>query len=313
MRLAAFEWLQEQVLIYGDVLPRDILEKGYEYQGERITLIGPSGIWKPRQFTLPLSITTVYDNPYKDSLGGENFLYHYRGEDPYHRDNAGLREVMRQRVPLIYFFAIVKGRYLPTWPAFVIKDEPQMLTFTVQIDDKSSISSDSAEANIRYFNNGTIHERSSQNGALLLQENEDYVRRSYISATVKVRLHQKSFRERVIEAYQQQCAFCRLKHTELLDAAHIIPDSDIRGEPLITNGLSLCKIHHAAFDSNLISVTPQYRIAVRRDVLAETDGPMLRYGIQQLNNQVIILPNNKKYWPDRERLETRYERFIKAG
>jgi len=297
MRLAAFKWLQEQILIYGDDLPRIILEKGYEFQGERITLIGPSGIWKPKQFTLPISITTVFGSHYRDSFSQANFLYHYRGEDPNHRDNRGLREAMRHQVPLIYFFSIAKGKYLPIWPAYVTEDDPQLLTFTIAVDDKALVS----------------NRRNTGNGSLLLQEDEAYYRRSYISSTVKVRLHQKSFRERVIEAYQQQCAFCRLKHTELLDAAHIIPDNDPWGEPLITNGLSLCKIHHAAFDSNIISVTPQYKIEIRQDVLTETDGPMLKYGIQQLNNQVIILPHNKKFWPDRERLEARYERFIKAG
>ena len=48
IRLAAFEWLKKQTTLYGDILQRDLLEKGFEYDGERITLVGPQGIWKPR-------------------------------------------------------------------------------------------------------------------------------------------------------------------------------------------------------------------------------------------------------------------------
>jgi putative restriction endonuclease len=98
-----------------------------------------------------------------------------------------------------------------------------------------------------------------------------------------------------------------------LDAAHIIYDSDDLGEPIVNNGLSLCKIHHAAFDSNIIGVTPDYNLVVRGDVLGEFDGPMLRYGIQQLHEQKIILPKSKKLWPDQNRLEIRYKRFREVG
>ena len=43
-----------------------------------------------------------------------------------------------------------------------------------------------------------------------------------------------------------RCALCRLRHQELLDAAHITPDSEAEGEPLVSNGVVLCKLHHAA-------------------------------------------------------------------
>ena len=56
----------------------------------------------------------------------------------------------------------------------------------------------------------------------------------------------------MLEAYQSQCAFCRLRRAELLDAAHIIPDSHPLGEPRVSNGLALCKIHHAALTATLL-------------------------------------------------------------
>jgi len=140
-----------------------------------------------------------------------------------------------------------------------------------------------------------------------------YAKRSYITASIKNRLHQKSFRERVLQAYREQCTFCKLKFVELLDAAHIISDGEELGDPIVINGLSLCKIHHAAFDANIIGVTPDYQIKVREDILQETDGPMLRHGIQELQNQKIILPSNKSMWPDRDRLMIRYAKFRDAG
>ena len=80
------------------------------------------------------------------------------------------------------------------------------------------------------------------------------------------------FRERVLEAYRHQCALCHLKHDELLDAAHIIPDADPEGEPVVSNGLALCRLHHSAFDKFFIGVRPDYRIEVRPDLLEEEDG-----------------------------------------
>jgi hypothetical protein len=75
-------------------------------------------------------------------------------------------------------------------------------------------------------------------------------------------------------------AFSTDGHAELLDAAHIVPDSDAMGEPRVSKGLSLCKLHHAAFDSFLVSVTPDYSIQVRPSVPEEEDGPMLEHGLK---------------------------------
>jgi putative restriction endonuclease len=116
----------------------------------------------------------------------------------------------------------------------------------------------------------------------------------------------------VLEAYRSQCAFCRLRHAELLDAAHIIPDNDLGGEPVVNNGLSLCKIHHAAYDRHFIGVTPDYQIVVRDDLLQEIDGPMLRHGIQGIHSQRLLLPKKEAERPDRDRLALRYEQFRKA-
>ena len=135
-------------------------------------------------------------------------------------------------------------------------------------------------------------------------------RREYITSAFRRRVHQRSFRERVLKAYQEQCALCRLRHEELLDAAHIIPDADPEGEPIVQNGLSLCKLHHAAYDRNFLTIRPDYIIEVRRDVLEEEDGPMLRHGLKGMHGNRIILPKSVGQRPDPARLERRYEQFL---
>jgi putative restriction endonuclease len=126
-------------------------------------------------------------------------------------------------------------------------------------------------------------------------------------------VHQASFRERVLAAYRRSCSVCRLRHAELLDAAHILADTHPRGDPVVPNGLALCKIHHAAFDANILGVRPDYVIEIRTDVLEEHDGPMLRYGLQQMNGTKLVLPRREDQRPERDRLEERYEAFRLAG
>ena len=51
------DWLSQSMEIYGDVLPRSILEEGFYYKGARVPLLGPQGIFKPKIFPeMPLSI-----------------------------------------------------------------------------------------------------------------------------------------------------------------------------------------------------------------------------------------------------------------
>jgi putative restriction endonuclease len=294
IRVAAFNWLSEQAMVHGDVLPRRRLEQGFEFQGQRIPLIAPQGIFKPRILDLPISITTAPRGEYDDYFGPDNFLtYRYRGVDPDHKDNIGLRRIFEQRRPLIYFHGIDPGKYLAVWPVYIIADDPSHLAFKVALDDISPAEMATSTA-------GVVRDDS-------------YARRAYLTATVKLRLHQRSFRERVLDAYRSQCAFCGLRHRELLDAAHIIPDNVPESRPTVDNGLALCKLHHAAYDSFMIGVTPDFVIHVREDILAEEDGPILRHGLQGLHLTDLTLPPLRSQWPSKDALEWRYRRFKESA
>jgi putative restriction endonuclease len=255
--------------------------------------MGPQGIFKPRLCRWPISITTVPvpddgQRPYDDAIGVDGLLrYRYRGTDPKHHENVGLREVMLRKTPLIYFHGLVAGKYVADYPVFIVGDEPSTLTFTISVDDR-------------------------QFASLGSQEDvgpEVEIRRRYVTRQVQQRLHQRAFRERVLEAYERVCTICRLKRNVLLDAAHIVGDTEERGLPSVPNGLALCRLHHAAFDAHLIGVTPEYRVEVREDVLHETDGPMLLHGLQGFHGATIHLPRLDRHRPDRGLLEERYARF----
>jgi putative restriction endonuclease len=295
VRVAVFKWLSDQVKLHGDVLPRNLLAQGLVLDGIRIPLVGPQGIFKPRVLEkIPLSITTTVHGPYDDQLGDNGLiLYKYRGTDPNHPENVGLRVAMAKRIPLIYFHALIPGKYMGVWPVFIVGDNPSSLTFQVAVDDQMYAS---------IFNQSGREEEVA----------EDIGRRQYITATVKRRLHQQGFRERVLEAYRQQCALCRLRHSELLDAAHIIPDGEPGGDPIVVNGISLCKLHHAAYDRFFIGIDPYYIIKVRRDILDEEDGPMLLHGLKGMHGNRIVLPRSENRKPSQDRLEVRFNKFLEA-
>jgi len=297
IRKAAFDhlaWLRERD---GDVLTRKALSVGFEFRGERINLLSPArGIFKPRQLAMPLSIATTVNSPYNDSLGdGDVLRYAYCGTNPNQVDNAGLRQAMRTRTPLVYFHSVVQSRYLAVWPVYVVNDRPDLLMFDIQVDDRSSLSLERPEG-------------------MYPDDDADLpIRRRYATVATRTRLFQQTFRERVLAAYRQECTLCRLKHVTLLEAAHIVPDSEALGEPRVPNGLSLCKIHHAAFDQGILGINPDGRAEVRLDILDEVDGPMLKHGIQAMHHVKIRLPSRFEARPDREALAWRYERFRKAS
>ncbi len=296
IRRAVFEWLTEQREERGESLPRVLLED-FTLDGRRIPLLGPQGIWKPAACELPLSIATIIGGPYEDGWDKARgtLQYAYRGSDPNHRDNVGLRRAMVEQVPLVYFLAIEPGQYAASYPAFVVGDDPVHLRFTVQLDDIGAALVTSGP------------------GEYPLSDDYADARRAYVTRSVRQRLHQVAFRERVIRAYQERCALCRLHHGELLDAAHITPDREADSEPIVSNGVALCKLHHAAFDRFFFAIRPDYIVEVRPSILAETDGPMLVVGLQQIHGGQIALPRRQIHLPDRDRLARRYAEFVRGS
>jgi putative restriction endonuclease len=300
VRVAAFAFLDGLRLAHGDRLPREELVRGFDFRGQRVPLVGPQGIFKPAVVDrIPLSITTApikegRPRPYEDELRDDGLIgYKYRGTDPNHHENVGLREAMRLQAPLVYLFGLSPGWYVAAYPVFVVGDDPQHLSFTLAVDDIRQI---------------------SQTPVMGVHEEAAAVRREYVTRSTQQRLHQRSFRERVLRAYELSCAVCRLKHEKLLEAAHILPDGHPRGEPWVSNGLALCKLHHAAYDENILGIRADYVVEIREDILREKDGPMLTHGLQDLHGKLLMkLPRSNARRPRAEFLEMRYQEFRTAG
>jgi putative restriction endonuclease len=92
-----------------------------------------------------------------------------------------------------------------------------------------------------------------------------------------------------------------------------VPDSHPGGEPVVPNGLALCKIHHAAYDRNILGIRPDYVVEVHQRLLDEIDGPMLLHGLQHHHGQRLMrLPRRSRDLPTPARLEERYELFRAA-
>jgi putative restriction endonuclease len=218
-------------------------------------------------------------------------FYLYQGTDPFHRDNVGLRLARQHRVPLVYFVGTVEGWYEAIWPMYVVDDDPARLTFTVVADAQTDLLVPPAGEPVA----------------------EQVERRRYVTREVQQRLHQQLFRARVIRAYAETCAICRLRRRELLEAAHILADTDPRGQPVVPNGVAMCTLHHTAYDRNVLGIRPDFVVEVRQDVLRQSDGPMLIHGLQGFQGARLFLPRRRDEQPAREFLEVRYTQFRQAS
>jgi putative restriction endonuclease len=299
MRMAAFEHVRRLSEVR-DHLTANELTPGFMFGGERIPLVNPQrGIFKPQQMRFLLSIKTVFPKPggkvwYDDQRevhrqifeGDETIDYAFMGQDPDAADNRWLREAFKNRIPIVYFLGIAPGRYQAILPAFISGWDPKALKARVAF--------------------GVPEQEVSVPPETALE-------RRYALRIVRQRLHQASFREAVISAYNGRCAVSGLPEPLLLDAAHILADKhELLGQPVIPNGVPLSKIHHAAFDAHLIGIDPDYGLHVSQRLLEQKDGPMLE-ALKRLNGGTIHLPSRSKDCPDRDRLALRFERFKAAA
>jgi putative restriction endonuclease len=295
IRAAALARVTQLRELYTGRIPRDALMQGVSVGSARVPLFNyQKGIFKPAAFGrdgAALSIQTSADSPYADvhDVDTGQIAYKYRGTDPGHPDNVALRRAMLEELPLIYLVAVDPGVYDAVLPVYVIGDDPSALQFTLAADQAVMMTGDTLADPMRTA-----------------------LRREYTTRTVLQRLHQQQFRRRVLAAYREQCCICRLKHLELLDAAHILPDRHPQGEPSVTNGLGLCKIHHSAYDVHIIGIDPDTRVHVREDILHEKDGPMLKHGLQEMAGSRLLLPRSVNLQPNRDFLAERFELFRAA-
>jgi putative restriction endonuclease len=283
VRRSAMSYVIERSEAAGGVITRAELES-FRYAGQPLKLIDQSrGIRNPRELAATLSILSQPKGPYHDDLDPDDGLlrYAYRDQAADAGDNRKLREAARLQLPVILLQGIAPGVFVPRCPVYVVDDDPAGRFVKLAVDES-----------LRFLNP--------------LTSTED--QRRYAERLVNLRLHQPVFRARVLRAYEHACAVCRLHHVDLLDAAHILGDADT-GQPVVNNGVAMCKIHHAAYDRQILGVRPDYTVAIREDVLIEVDGPMLRHGLQEMHDVRLNLPRRVADLPDRDALAQRWADF----
>jgi putative restriction endonuclease len=293
LRSSCFASLDVLSAKHGEDIPyREGLDQGFPFRGRRVPFLQRfKGIHRAAAQEGPaaLSIMTSFSSDYDDEEVADGFLYAYRSGAIDQGDNRALRAAFAQQAPIVYFITTRPGWYKPMYPCYVIADDPAARTVLVSPGRMT----------------GPYDDREP----VIL---DDLQERRYAVRETRVRLHQARFRGHILIAYSSRCAICRLKETRLLDAAHIIGDLDQKGNPHITNGLSLCSIHHRAFDQDLVGVAADYRVHVSKRLLDDEDGPMLDL-LKTFHEKQIEVPRKHAWQPDRERLALRFERFAASG
>ncbi|MDP7734251.1 HNH endonuclease [Mycobacterium paragordonae] len=245
------------------------------------------GIWNPKDLLATLSIVSSPDGPYADTrISDTLFAYDYRKGNT-QGDNTKLRRAYELGLPIILLRKLRPNIYVPAFPAYVIKDDGPNRQFLIALDESLRTVDD------------PLHLTAPE--------------RAYAERVMKQRLHQPEFRGRIMLAYNESCTVCTLKRGKLLDAAHIIGDDKPHGLPVVENGLSLCKLHHAAYDANLLGISPDYTVRINRELMEETDGPMLQHGLQEMDRRALLLPERRSDRPSKDRLAERFEEFKSAS
>lgn len=296
IRAAARDHVKLLTQVYGDEIPWSAVAKGFLFHKEQILIANKAvGIFKPRQMQMgALSIKTTIPragriNRYVDAEDSDGtFIYSLQGEDPNNHHNRALRECYENNLPIIYFHAVAASVYKAIFPCFIENiDTSRMIC-------KVSVASELISADQHYA----------------LRDSEAWkIERRYALRETNFRLHQAGFRHQVLAAYGKRCAMTLLPVPQLLEAAHIVPDSHELGEAGVKNGICLSRIHHRAFDANLIGVNTDFQIQVSEKLMRISDGPILENGLKALHGKEIVLPKARKNWPSRDLLDIRFNEF----
>jgi putative restriction endonuclease len=298
IRISAFQQLRAAIRVHGGALPWSLIKEGFAARGQRFLFASAAeGIFRPAGMSGLLSVKTVVPKPkgrvwYHDqtspelAAAGDTLSYAFTGVDPENTRNQWLKQAMEDQLPLIYFFGVAPSLYEPLFPAFVTEWQPEKLRCGLSFSAAVPI-------------------EVSMTGAPL--------ERRYALRSIRQRLHQAVFRERVLAAYGHRCALSGLPEPRLIDAAHIVPDDEELGQPDVRNGICMSKIHHAAFDAGLIGIDADFIVHVSERLLAIHDGPLLEQSLKALAGQKARVPADALAVPDRDRLSFRFELFRSAA
>lgn len=287
-RESLFNKVVELANTHDGMLSRQELSE-FVYDGETVRLIDPQGgIWNPGAswtaspaLSATLSINTTLSGIYDDQEVADGLWRYDYQSGGVEGKNTKLRKAWELQLPIIWFRQQEIGRRYVPYLVYVIDDFPELGYCLISPDLSLS----------------------------LAIKTGDEIQKRYALREMKQRLHQPAFRAKVLSAYGVRCAVCNLQMGALLEGAHITPDSDPNSSTKVNNGICLCKIHHSAYDATLLGIDTDFSIHIRADVMQESDGPMLKYGLQEMHGKDLILPSQQDHWPDLSRLSHRFHEF----
>lgn len=147
----------------------------------------------------------------------------------------------------------------------------------------------------------SLLERAAEAQEITEQDIEGLVReRQTIVTTVNRYSRDASFRQRVVNAYENRCAITRAQ-LKLVDAAHIVPVPAERSSENVTNGIALSPTMHRAFDNGLIYLEQDYIMKLNEERVNELNNENLNAGLNQMRNMLqgrIHLPADRNQWPN---------------
>ena len=256
-----------------------------------------SGIFRPKELAGPAALCLVtappksgrpapYDDEFDEAT--DRITYRFRTaktQTPAARlqaaaDNRALVAAQELAVPLIYFRGIAPSQYAVVAPAFVVAVDEQAELVELQA--------------------GLPIADTTPAGLISGEDVRRYATREAI-----VRLHQHRFRTAVLRAYTTRCAVCRLREATLLQAAHIIDDRDPRGVATVVNGISLCAIHHLAYDRNLLGIDPGGSSTSRSASSTRSTARCCAAACKSFHGAAILQPRRLDEQPDPDRLDLR--------
>lgn len=115
---------------------------------------------------------------------------------------------------------------------------------------------------------------------------------------VKRRVNQAFFRSMILASYDNKCCITGISHSELLVAGHIkkwSEDKENRLNP--RNGIAINAFHDKAFESGLITITPEYKIKVSPKILESKRTQAIEDYLVKYDNEPIQLPT--RFLPDK--------------
>lgn len=134
-----------------------------------------------------------------------------------------------------------------------------------------------------------------------------------IEILCKRRRSQGYFRQAVLANFNDTCAISGCRIRGLVEAAHILPWADYPNVRLRqSNGLALNPFFHAAFDQNLLGISPDGKVSLSRRLLRDGCNDQTRLSLQNIDGMVLDF-GSLRVTPNRDYLAERFRIYTQSN